>query len=354
MSKKTSAIFSLALVTLFASSCTPTISNFGSYQPQPFPRTSFMPTSDMVEGKPARVVVFELDQGQNQIAQQADLGKSITVNTENVLTKNHLAQLVDRNIAGKLQQEIALAEMNKTGVYKGPEVADYAVSGAIANAGFTKKYSNGMMIPTRNGVTNIPPKFTYTADVSGNIKVYELPSMSVVANFEFSAKKSRSEDVKTDNNISVGGGLLQFGGQKAEGLNRDDGLVRKAGADAIDSIAVDIKNFFAKKGFILEKRVLKDKAIFKINVGSADGIEAGDKFEVIGKYQTKNALTDKAEIERRIIASGVVSDRIDPKTCWILIDDEKTINTIRLGDMVQFKYQRSFFDKASKFAENVM
>jgi hypothetical protein len=45
------------------------------------------------------------------------------------------------------EKEIALAEMNKSGSYKGPQVADYAISGAIGNAGFTKKYSGGMMIP---------------------------------------------------------------------------------------------------------------------------------------------------------------------------------------------------------------
>lgn len=312
-----------------------------------------MPKPEVVEGAVPKVVVFELDEGQNDVAKQADLGKAMTVNVENVLTENRLAQLVDRKIAVKLEKEIALAEMNKTGVYKGPEVADYAISGAISNAGFTKKYSNGFLIPDgKGGFTKTDPKFTYSSDVSGNIKVYELPSMSVVANFEFNGKKSRSENVKTNNNLQIGG-LIEFGGQKAEGLNRDDGLVRNAGKDAIDDVSFDIKNFFAKKGYILEKRVLKNKAIFKISVGSADGIKTGDKFEVIGKYQIDNALTGKTEIERRIIASGEVSDKIDPKSSWVLIDDSNTINSIRLGDMVQFKYARGFFSKVGKMANNL-
>ena len=315
-----------------------------------------MPNIDAAEGKPLKIVVFELDEGQNATAKSANLGKTLAINIENILTKNRLAELVDRQIATKLEKEIALAEMNKTGGYKGPIIADYAISGAISSAGFNKKYSSGLLIPDGDGgFIKTKPKFTYIGNVDGNIKIYELPSMQVVANIEFSGKKSRSENVKTDNdgNIAIGGVVVELGGQKSEGLNSDDGLVRQAGKDAINYIDVDIKNFFVKKGFILEKRALNTKVIFKINIGSADGIKAGDKFKIIGKYETKNSLTDKNEIERRIIASGKVSDKINPKSSWVLIDDENTINSIRLGDVVKFEYKKSWLDKATKLANQI-
>jgi hypothetical protein len=336
---------------LVISSCSAKISNFNSYLPQTFPRTSFMPSPEEAQGRSPKVVVFELDNGKNEVAKQADLGNSITVAVENVLTQNRLAELIDRSAAKKLKKEIALAEMNKTGSYEGPEIANYAVSGAIGNAGFTKKYSSGMVLPnSTGGLTRIPPSFKYIADVSGNIKIYELPSMKVIENISFSGRKTKTEQVKTDNNISIGG-IIEFGGQKAEGLNRDDGLVRNAGIDAIDNISFAIKNFFAKKGFVLAKRVLKDKAIFQISVGSSSGVKAGDKFEVIGKYENFNVLTGKTEIERRVIASGKVADHINPKSAWVLIDDEESVNAIRLGDVVHFRYSRSFFGKLDKFLE---
>lgn len=344
----------LIFLALILSSCSPTISNFNAYLPQPLPKSDFMPSVEAVEGKAPKVVVFELDEGANQSAKDADLGRTMAVNVENVLTQNRLAELVDRKIASKLEKEIALAEMNKTGSYKGPAVADYAVSGAISSAGFNSKYSAGYIIPNKDGsFTKTEPKFTYTGDVSGNLKIYELPSMQVVGNVEFAGKKSRSENVKTDNNLSIGG-LVEFGGQKAEGLSKDDDLVRKAGGEAIENAAVDIKNFFAKKGFILEKRVLKNKTIFKISVGSADGIKTGDKFEVIGKYEIENAITNKSEIESRIICTGEVADKIDPKSSWVLIDDSDVINSIRLGDVVRFKYKRSWLEKATKMAGDLM
>ena len=340
---------------LFFTACAPTISNFNSYQKQPISKTAFMPDPEVIEGiRPNKVVVFNLDENDNQIAKQANLGASVTANIENVLTKNHLAKLVDRKSASKLEKEIALAEMNKTGSYKGPEIADYAISGTISNAGFTKKYSSGGVYPNKDGsLTRVPPKFTYTSEVGGNIKIYELPSMSVVENFEFNGKKSRTENVQSDNGVSIAG-LVEFGGQQAKGSDRDDNLVRKAGEEAIDESSIDIKNFFARRGFILERRTLKSKSIFKINLGSTDGVAQGDKFEVTGQYETENPLTGKNEVERRVIGEGVVADKIDPKTSWVIIDDSQAIENIRIGDAVKFKYKKSVFNQIGKLAVNAM
>jgi hypothetical protein len=346
-------IYKLFLI-LLISSCAPTIKNFEKYQKQFLSKTNFMPSKENLEGKAAKVVVFSLDENDNQVATQSGLGNSVANNIENVISQNRLAELVDRKAANKLQKEISLAEMNKTGSYKGPLVADYAVSGSISNAGFTKKYSDGStyLNPKTGTMVNIPPKFTYSSDVAGNLKVYELPSLAVVESIEFSGNKSRTENVQQDGGFKLG--AIQLGGQQVKGTERDDNLVRKAGEDAIDDIKVDIKNFFAKKGYILEKRVYENKSIFKITLGSLDGIKHGDKFEIIGQYEVENPITNQAEIERRIIGTGTVTDKIDPKNSWVIVDDEKAINSVRLGDSVKMKYKKSSFAKVAKVASSMM
>ena len=115
-----------------------------------------------------------------------------------------------------------------------------------------------------------------------------------------------------------------------------------------------VKNFFAKMGYVLEKRSLKDKSIFKINLGSSDGIKQGDKFEIISKYSVNNNLTGATDVEKRIIATGKISDKIDPKTCWIIIDDKNDADLIRLGDTVKFKYEKNWFGQFAKFLSNLM
>ena len=251
------------LLTLLIASCAPTIKNFENYQKQFLSKTSFMPSKENLEGKSPKIAVFALDDNNIQVASQASLGSSAANNIENILSNNRLAELVDRKAVTKLQKEIALVEMNKTGSYKGPQVADYIISGTISNAGFTSKYSNGSTFydPKSGSLVTIPPKYTYSSDISGNLKIYSLPSLSVVDAIEFSGRKVRSETVQQNGGLSLGS--LQIGGEKVKGSDRDDNLVRRAGEDAIEGIKIDLQNALAKKGYILEKRVFEDKTIFK-------------------------------------------------------------------------------------------
>ena len=335
-------------------SCAPTIKNLDQYQKQFLSKSQFLPNEESLSGKPAKIAVFALDENNNQVANQASLGVAMANNIENVLTKNRLAQLVDRKAMTKLQKEIALVELNKTGSYKGPQVADYAISGSISNAGFTNKYSSGSMYfdPKSRAMVTVPPRFTYKSDVSGNIKIYELPSMAVVENIDFKGTKSRKENVQQNGGLSLGG--LQIGGEQVRAADRDDNLVRKAGEDAVENMIVDIKNALAQKGYILEKRVFENKVIFKISLGSSSGLIHGDKFEISGQYELENPITGKVEVERRIIASGTVTDKIDPKTSWVMIDDAKTIEKIRLGDVVKIKYKKSYLDSVFKIASSMI
>lgn len=311
-----------------------------------------MPSADNLEGRSPKVVVFALDENNNEVAKNSNLGTSIANNIENMLTRDRLIELVDRNAAKKLEKEIALAEMTKTGSYKGPAIADYAISGAISNADFTSKYSSGSTYvnPKNMQVVTIPPQFSYSSSVAGNIKVYELPSLTVVENIEFSGAYSRSENVRQKGGVSLG--ALQIGGEQVDGATRDDGLVRKAGEDAILDTKIELKNAFAKRGYILEKRTLDDKAIFKITLGSQDGIKQDDEFEIIGHFEVENPISGETEVERRIIATGKVSDQINPKNSWVVINEKERVNSIRLGDELKIKYTRNGFEKFARATKN--
>lgn len=339
---------------LIVSSCAPTIKNFDKYQKQFITKTEFMPSKESLEGKPAKVVVFDLDENGNQVATQAQLGSSIANSVETVLSKNRLAALVDRKAAAKLQKEIALAETNKTGSYKGPQIADYAISGTISNAGFTSKYNKGstQFNPKTGRSTSNPPRFIYSSEVSGNLKIYELPSLAVVEVIELNGEKSRTENVQKKGGLSFGG-ILEIGGEEAKGADRDDSLVRKAGEDAVEEATVDLKNTLAKKGYILEKRVFEKKTIFKITLGSLDGLKHGDKFEIFGQYETENPITNQNEVERRVIGSGTVTDKIDPKTAWVVVDENDSVEKVRLGDSIKMKYKKSTFSSVVRAAKNI-
>ena len=309
-----------------------------------------MPTKENLDGKLVKVAVFPLEENDNQVAKQAQLGSAIADNIENILGSARIAQIVDRKGVEKLQKEVALAEMNKTGSYKGPQVADYAISGTISNATFNGEYSPSSVgyNPANGQITSVPAQSTFTSTATGNIKIYELPSLKVIQTIPFSAKRKISENAQDQGGLNIAG-IIKVGAKEVKVRDRDDGMVRRAGAEAVDDIKVDIKNALARRGYILEKRVLKDKSIFKINLGLSDGIKQGDKFEVQGKYEVQNQITEESEVETRVIVTGEVTDRVDPETAWVVIDDKDQVNQVRLGDVVKMKYKRGAFDFLTKW-----
>jgi hypothetical protein len=339
----------IAILCLLAS-CSTTIKNFDKYEKQFAQKTSFMPSAESLKGASPKVVVFEFNENNNEVAKNATLGATVANSVENVLTKDRLIEMVDRSVAEKLKKEITLAEVNNKGSYKGPKVADYAISGSISNADFSSKYSAASTyFDAKAGrMVSVPAKFTYKSNVSGNIKIYELPSLAVIENVEFSGANSRNENVQQKGGLSFAG--LKIGGEEVSGAQRDDGLVRSAAQNAVNNAKVSLKNIFAKKGYILEKRTFEDKTIFKITLGSQDGIKQDDEFEVMGQFEVQNDITGETEVERRIIASGKVADKIDPKTAWVVLNEKEKVSQVRIGDTVKIKYSKSYLDHMSAAA----
>jgi hypothetical protein len=327
--------FSIISLLFILSSCL-AIRNFDSYQKVPLSESEFLPTKSELKGEIKKIVVFPFDIGENQVAKNANISKVAITSVENILTENKLIKLVDRNSAKKLKKEILLSEMKKSSGYKGPQIADYAVMGVFSNASFTSKYKAPMPSykPNQGFYVN-PAGFSYESNVSGNVKIYELPSLSVIENIAFQGNAIRTEGSKEEGADIMG--IINIKGKRDEGAKRDDNLVRQVAKKSIESISRKLKNVFAKKGYILEKRIYEKKAIFKITLGSKDGIKKGDKFEIIGKFDEENPITGESEIESRILAKGKISDRINYKSSWILIDKDD-YNRVRLGDVVRIKY----------------
>lgn len=319
---------------LFTISCAPTIKNFDSYQKAPILKAKFMPSKEAVMGEPVKVAVFPLESEGLLIARNSQLGSSIAVDIESLLTKDKLIDLVDRKAYQKLKKEVELAEMGSNKTYKGPLVADYIISGAISKANFTSKYISAKhSFNIESGTYSyIPPKWNYASEVGGNIKVYSIPSLNIIRAFEFDGRSVMSENAKSKSNPK----------------KEDSYLTKEASRNALEKIGIDLKNFFAKKGYILEKKMLKNSAIFKISLGSKDGVKQGDKLIVYSKKEERNALTGENEVFEVKIAEAVIADIINNESSWILVKNKKDIEKIRLGHIVQVKYKKGFWKKFGK------
>lgn len=354
--KKKLTIISISILLLLTTaSCTSTkIRRFSKYEPAPLLRTTFMPEPEALESSSPKVVVFPFETGNSSISRQTNVNTTLMSSVESVLTKHVLADLVDRTAAEKLKEEIALSEMNQTGSYEGPMIAEYAINGTLGKLNFTSNFKDEVNIydPVNMQTYHSPAKFIYTAEVGGIIKIYEIPSMKVVKTFDFKGKKVRREDVKT-NRESILFGAISSKITRSNAKKLDIGMVQEAARRGIEDQTVEFKNFFAKRGYIVEKKKLGKSNIFKVSLGSVDGIKKGDKFDVVTKTEETNPLTNQKEVTTIKIAEGVISKEISPNYSWIKIKDKNSSQKIRLGDTVKMKYKRSFGSKLKRITTSM-
>ena len=255
-------------------------------------KKQILPNHSFTPTEKRKVVVFNFNDDGSYYSKYYKLGQSIALEVENTLVAQKTVELIDRKVAKKLKDEITLAEINDVySSYSGPRVADYAIIGSISKSG-------------------------YQRGISGSLKIYELPSMKVMESLRFS------------------------------GLNSN-------GRDAIDNISPNLKRFFTRKAYILEKRILGNKIIFKISQGHKDGITKSRKFDIVRETVRLNSTTNNAKTDEIIIASGKVSTRVNSNSSWVILDKKTYNDKIRIGDTVILKNKRGFFTKIGKYSKNM-
>jgi len=321
------------------------IKDISSFQNRPLVKTSIMPTKAQLSGAKTRVIVLGVDDSNVAIAKNAKLGSAIGNKIETLLADTGV-DLVDRKLATKLQKEIQLAELKGRHDYKGPEVADFSVTGKIVTASFTKTYHTAKSWVDKKGQSHYtPPRCSYSASVEATLKVHALPSLNLVDTITITDSESRSQD------LSDHGYGHYTRNHQCPPYNKAqlDSLITAAGSDAVYESKVQLKNNFAPRGYITEYRVNNDgKNIFKITMGKLAGIKEDQEVDILQMFKNEDQLTGKTNVEERKLVEGTVSNQVGQKYAWIVIDDVAKAKRIRLGDTVKVRFEDSFFDQASK------
>jgi len=137
------------------------------------------------DGRKPKVVVFKVDE-KSDSARKFGLGDPTTGALENQLSDS--VEIVDRSLSQKLKQEIILGEMHGQSS-SGPSVANFAVLSEINIAKWDKNYTAASSYVNKKGErVYLPARCVHTGSVEGNVKVYELPDMTLVKNIASSEK----------------------------------------------------------------------------------------------------------------------------------------------------------------------
>ena len=327
----------IALV--FLANCAPKIKDFNNYIKQPILKSEFISEEKFKKDKPS-VVVANFNNRDSELARKANLGSSMAVTVENFLGASKLVKLQDRKAFKNLEKEIALAEMQETGSYTGPISADYVVSGDVSIADYQYKFIAEKVSynPKSGGIYRTPAKNKYTATFSGNLKIYELPSLKLSEVIPILGKKIRTEDAVV-NKAWLFNSTIDTSTMKKSDLE----LVQKAGEVALKKNQHILKNIFSnlRKGYILEKRAKGNKVLFKISLGKDSAIKLGQKVKIFTIEENENPITGDVKEENVEVGVGVITDRISSKYAWILVKDKQVASRLKIGDFVTVIYKKS-------------
>ena len=310
-----------------------------AFDKRPLVKASIMPTKTQLNGAKTRVIVFGIEDGDVNLAKRAKIGAAISNKIETILSDTGV-EIVDRKLAIKLQKEINLAEIKGNNGYKGPELADFSVTGKIISTNFKEQYiAASSWVDTKKVVHKTPARCKYVVELEGSLKVHALPSLNMVDTITIKDTETQTQDL-------TGTTYRRYYRNKScPKYNRTqiNSLASSAALDAINSSKNNLKNNFSPRGYVAEYRAKEDRHIIKITIGKHSGVKEGQDVEIIQSYKNEDQLTGRSNTEERKLVGGTVSNQVGQKYAWIEIDDPKKANQIRLGDTVKVHYANGWW-----------
>lgn len=331
---KTISIVGAISASIFLNGCMATKVDLAKFRDADMREAEIMPTKAQLNHQRMKIVVFEADDSAAGNVKSAGLGLTLSNTVEKELSVSG-AEIIDRSLAKKLGDELKLAESKGTGNYRGPEVAQFAIRGKVSSAEYGARYIEASSYTDKKtGKTfYTPASYSHSASVVGGISVYELPNLRLVASVNMSGRATASDPY--------------------QGANQNTGasLLRTATESAVEDSAHNLKNLFAPKGYVVEKRIDGDKSIFKILMGQEQGVKAEDKVVIYSLRKKTNALTGIEQVDEIPVTEATVSDLVTSGESWVSPSDKQAAALVRLGDFVKVKYaEPSFLEKTLKSA----
>jgi len=333
MKKIIALILSLSII----ASCSVKIANFEKYQKAPLLELEEMPTKEDLLVKLPRVIIIT-EKSETDDSEQINAQKQIrnTILTE-LQTKKY-ANIIERFDSSTIQSEIKIAEIEGKSSHSLSSV-DYIINIGAPNVTFSAKTEEDIFfVASGSGIPmNRPMIYKYSSIVDGIVKLYEVPSLKIAKIIALNGSYHENEKASSTGSTTIGNISINTG-QAIQSKTKDTNITYKAIQNGTKKAILEMKQFFKKKGFISEKRQLKDEVIFSINRGKEDDFLPQKKVIIVREVKIHNDLTDEDEKSEETICSGTIADKAFEKTSWVIFD-KKCQEKIRLGDKTIIVYK---------------
>jgi hypothetical protein len=179
----------------------------------------------------------------------------------------------------------------------------------------------------KKGKTYVTPaSFSHRASVNVSLRVYEIPSLRPIKTLNGRGKKSSSTSDRGSPDTSVT-------------------MIRAATNDALDDVQSEFLNLFSPKGYVLGKRGNGSKSIFRISIGTEQGIVAGNKVVIFTEQESVHPITKKINYDKIPVVEGTVTGIVTSTEAWVFPEDEDKAKRVRLGDQIEVIHKDSGWTK---------
>jgi hypothetical protein len=239
---------------------------------------------------------------------------------ESLLSSNNSVIILNRKF-NSIEDEIKLAEeakKSKTNLNQ----ANYIVEVAITSGSTSTTYHPPVYWRDKKGkIHKTPAYYSHRACVGGYIKIIKIPEQITTTLPLY--------DCESENTQSR---YYNF-----------DYLINSAIKEAIFDKKDDLYEIFAKRGYVFEIRKKDDTTILHTTLGSEFGAKEGEVVNIYTLEVKKEPFSNKEKIIQKKIGEGVISDKIEPDSSWIIV--KKAKEPIKIGDFVKINYHYSIFER---------
>jgi hypothetical protein len=236
--------------------------------------------------------------------------------------------VIDRNAGIAIKDELAAYENTGRAVGHSLDVADIVIAPVIVSTTHETLYSPAFYKEKDGKYKWVSAKCLHKIEVSGYLKIYNMPSMS------------QRQQIELEKNISYNTETRRRDCKTQQATIND--FIITTVKSAIRSKGNALKNEFSPRGYVLEYRKVEDQHYIKVNQGKKLGLKQNLKIQFIRTIEERDSLTGEVSRNEFVMGKGKVTDIIHDNSAWVEVS-EGLASKVKRGDNVKVLFKTGYF-----------
>lgn len=243
---------------------------------------------------------------------------------------------IDRDLALRFKDELAVAEMNGRFSSRGIEAADIAVMSTVKSSTLTYEFTEKEEWKNKKGEwVEDPAHCDFDAKTTITVKAFHLPDMTPVGTWDFvGTQGSKTETTNSRCPISDAAAMS---------------LAKEATADAIKRNVHQLLTPLAPDFYILERRDAEGGSVFRTNLGTTKGARKGAMVKIYKIEKVAATEYTKEQVNKVFLGEGEITEDVSADASYVYVDDKQIIDQIRRGHVVQMAHSECGIGKGDAF-----